>query len=142
MYVDAQQLFSDAQALTGTAVSTNLIDLRSDRDIGRGEPVGVLIQVDVAAKTSDGNETYQFDLQTDDNDSFSTATVLARRIIDKASLTKGSRWLIAVPLDNERYLRLNYTLGGTNPTITVTAFLQPQSMLQTDGQYPDALTIS
>lgn len=142
MIVDALQKLSEDQALTGTAASTNLIDLGADRNIGVGEPMGVLITVDVAADVASGNETYQFDVETDDNSGFSSATVIARRIIDKASLTAGSRWVIALPGDCERYLRLNYTLGGTTPSITVTAFLQPLSMLQADDYYADGITIS
>ena len=43
-----------------------------------------------------------------------------------------------MPWQNERYLRLNYTLGGTTPTATVDAFLtnqDPASWLA----YPDAI---
>ena len=148
MMLDAQHLFSDAQALTATAASTNLIDLGADRDIGKGEPMAVVICVDVAADFTTANETYQIDLETDDNSSFSSATVIARRIpVVTASaatngLAAGKILVIPVPHDNERYLRLNYTLGGTTPTVTLTSFLQAMSMIQSDAQYPDALTIS
>ena len=43
MYTDAQNLFSDAQALTVTADSTNVIDLGVDRNVGQGEPLAVVI---------------------------------------------------------------------------------------------------
>jgi hypothetical protein len=39
MYIDAQNLFSDAQAVTADAVGTNVIDLTIDRSIGNGEPM-------------------------------------------------------------------------------------------------------
>lgn len=142
MILDAQLLFSDAQALTGTAASTNLIDLGVDRDIGSGQPLAVCIDVDVAADTTSGNETYQFDLETDDNSGFSSAVVLARRIIDKASLTAGTKWVMGLPNDNERYLRLNYTLGGTTPAITVTAYLIGREDIDKQANYASGFSIA
>jgi len=152
MFVDAQLQFSAAQALTVTAASTNVIDTgvnfagtEVDRNVGIGEPMNVLICVIVAADVADGNETYQFDLQTDTVVGFGSAVVLVSRIIARALLTAGSIWSIPVPADwpqIKRYLRMNYTLGGTTPTITVSAFLQPMSMMQNFVVYQDALTIS
>lgn len=146
MIPDAQQLFSDAQALSATAVSTNVIDLGVDRDLGKGEPMAVVVCVDVAADFTTGDETYQIDIQTG-----STATptkVIARRIpVVTASNTTsdlglGKILVIPLPHDVDRYLRINYTLGGTTPTVTLTTFLQPMSMIQSDTQYADALTIT
>ncbi len=142
MFLDVLLMFSDAQALTATAVSTNVIDQGLDRNLGRGEPLGVMITVDVAADVAEANETYQFDLQTDDNEAFGSATVLVSRVIGRALLTAGSVHVLPVPLDAERYLRLNYTLGGTTPLITVTAHLQPWHTIDTYEAHPDAITIS
>jgi len=144
MILDAQNLYSDAQALTATAASTNLIDHGSDRNIGIGEPLVVSLTVDVAADFTSANETYQFDLETDDNAAFSSATVVVSRIITAAVLTLGSKHAIPVPPDTrmERFSRINYTLGGTTPTVTVTAALLPQSFLQNEFAYPDGFTIS
>ena len=142
MYTDAQNLFSDAQALTGTAVSTNVIDLGSDRNVGQGEPLAVVLVTDVSADFASANETYQIDLETDDNVGFSSAVVISRRIPAAAILLAGSKLVMPIPHDNERYLRLNYTLGGTTPSWTVTAFVVPMSMIQADEKYPDAITIS
>lgn len=143
MILDAQQLFSDAQALTSTAASTNLIDLSSDRNIGIGEPMSVLIVVDVAADDADGNETYSVAVQTDDNSSFSSAATLATLTITRGDAA-GTRYAFTLPPTEsmERYLRLNYTLGGTSPSVTVTAFLIPTSMIQNDKYYADNITIS
>ena len=150
MIIDAQQLFSDAQALTATAVSTNIIDLGTDRNVGIGEPMDVVINIDVAATTNDGDETYQFDLETDDNAAFTSPEVLVRRLagalpsIPRADLTAGSRIILPVPGDTrcQRFLRLNYTLGGTTPAVTVTSHLQPHNMTQAEAAYPDNVTIS
>jgi hypothetical protein len=150
MYIDAQQLFSDAQALAGTAVSTNVINLGSLRFFATGEPVGVMFSVDVAADVADADETYQFDIQTDDNAGFATPVVLARLAFGVAGfpaaskLAAGYKFAISLPKCDllESYLRVNYTLGGTTPSVTVTAHLVPLSMVPMEHTYADAIVIS
>lgn len=143
MYVDAQALFSDGQALTATAASTNLIDLGGDYNVGIGEQMSVLIVLDVAADDTTGDETYSVALQTDDNSSFSSAAEIGSATITRGDAA-GSKYVIPVPADTrgERYLRLNYTLGGTTPTATVTAFLVQTSMIDNYVQYDNGYTIS
>lgn len=144
MIIDAQQLYSDAQALTATAVSTNLIDHGIDRNIGIGEPLAVVVIVDVALDRTTGDETYTVTLQTDDNAAFSSATTVAGPV-SMTTYAAGTKFVIAVPPDTvtERFTRLNYTLGGTTPTGTVTAFLQPLRMVGVGENvyYADAITI-
>jgi len=148
MYLDAQQLFSDAQALTVTAVSTNVIDLGVDRNIGIGEPMCVVFNVDVAADSTTGNETYEFQVQT--GSTATPADVIAKvgyggtNELAETVLVAGYRAIVALPNNSalDRYLRINYVLGGTTPTITVTAHLQPMNMVQAEAVYPDGITIS
>jgi hypothetical protein len=152
MIIDAQNLFSDAQALVATAVSTNILDLGAERHIGRGEPMAVVICVDVLADVVSGDETYQFDVQADSAAAFASPIVIARRVFavtgapsePTSRLAAGSRVVIPIGSDSsaERALRLNYTLGGTTPSITVTAFLQPMSLVQAEGVFADNITIS
>ncbi len=150
MIIDAQQLLSDAQALTVTAPSTNIIDLGVDRDLGKGKGMAVVVNVDVAADGTTGDETYQFDLETDDNAGFASPELILRRIagalpsIPRARLVAGFRLVLPIPSDPEmeRFLRVNYVLGGTTPTITVTTHLQPMDMIQAEAVYPDNITIS
>lgn len=139
MILDAQLMFSDAQALTATAVSTNILDMGVAARIFKGPAMGVLLIVDAAADFTSANETYQFDLQTDDNSAFSSATVIGTTTITAANLTLGSRHVlpVAIGAKAERYLRLNYTLGGTTPSITVSTFLQPIDMIDTYETYKD-----
>lgn len=140
---DAFSEFSDAQALTSTAVSTNVVDLGGDHNVGIGEPMAVVITVGVAADDSDGDETYSVALQTDDNDSFSSATQIGSATITRGDAA-GTQYVIVVPADQtaERYLRLNYTLGGTSPSVTVDARLSPLKHVQNYVSYPDGFTIS
>lgn len=142
MYVDSELLFSDAQALTATAASTNLIDVTTD-NIGRGKALAVHISLDVAADDTTGDETYSVALQTDDNSSFSSATELGSATITRGDAA-GSKYVINVPSDGsaEQYLRLNFTLGGTTPTATVTAFLVCVDGMDGNDIYANGYTIS
>jgi hypothetical protein len=147
MILDSLLTLSDAQALTGTAVSTNVADLSvgapQPRQIGEGEPLGILFTVDVAADVADGNETYQFEIQTDDASNFPSQATIAVRAIPRATLVAGYTFVLPIPMEAvEQFIRANYTLGGTTPTITVTAQIQPLSMLARFVAYNDAITIS
>ena len=142
MYLDSQLQFSDAQALTATADSTNVIDLGVNQDIGKGEPMGVVITVGVAADSTTGNETYQFQLETDDNAAMSSSTVIGDQTVAAASLTAGDKVVIPLGHTNERYLQVLYTLGGTTPSVTVDAYLQPLSMIDGVTNYADGYSIT
>ena len=147
MYVDNQGLLSDAQALTATAFSTNTYDSGANtpsNDVGDGEPMCVAIGVDVAADFTSANETYQFDIVQSANANLSSPDVLASRIITAANLTLGSLRYIDVPAgaQTKRFIGIQYTLGGTTPTITVTAAYAPKSMIQRNKIYAKGYTIS
>lgn len=143
MLLDAQLQFSAAQALTATAVSDNIIDLGSARQIGIGEQFAILLCAIVAADFTTGNETYSVELQTDDNSSFTSATVLSTTAILASQLTLGAVRVINFPRTGaERYIRLNYVLAGTTPTVTLSAWLQPLDMIPATVNYADAITIS
>ena len=143
MIIDGQLLFSNAQALTATAVSTNVIDMGSDGNLGIGEPMVVRLNLDVAADDGDADETYVVALQTDDNVGFASATEIGSATITRGDAA-GSVYLIHVPAttSGEQFFRLNYTLGGTTPSATVTAFLTASNMIQNDVVYADNITIS
>lgn len=141
MFTDAQLLLSDAQALTATAASTNLVDLgATERKLGVGEPMAVVIFCDVALAGT--TPTFVATVESDSAAGFgSAATVIASA--SYSSIAAGSKIVLPIPAGNtERYLRLNYTLGGTTPTVTVTSIIQPMSMIQNDSVYADGFTIS
>lgn len=132
MLLSAEQLFSDSQALTGTAVSTNVIDLGATgtvigapaalvRDIGKGNPIPIIVSLDVAAGGT--SPTITVEVQIDDNEAFASATQVAASETKSGGAAGDSIYLdVYLPEGtNERYLRLNYTLAGTAPTYTVTA---------------------
>lgn len=146
MFIDAQLLFSDAQAVTADARSTNVVDLGVGRTLFDGEPLAVVVVIDVGADYTTTDETYAFQVRTDDNSSMSSPTVVSTTTISAASqgLAAGKRVVlpIAIGVNIERFLELYYDVGGTTPSLTVTAFLQPLSMIDKFRTYPDNVTIS
>lgn len=142
MILDSLLKFSDAQALTATADSTNVIDLSVDRDIGIGEPMALVVTVGVAADFTTGDETYQFQLETDDNAAMTSSTIIGDVTVAAADLTTGDKVVIPLGHSNERYLQVVYTLGGTTPSITVDAFLQPLNMVDGTVTYASGYSIT
>lgn len=136
MITDFQCVLSNAQALTATANSTNVYDTGSIYDSGRGiETMGLLVTVDVAADFTTGDETYNFTVTTDNDESFGSATTLVSKAVAAADLTAGSRVIIPVGVGIEQYVRATYTLAGTSPSITVTSEFKAMSDIATETQF-------
>lgn len=158
MFLDAQLEFSDAQAVTSSAVGTNVIDLSADRSIGNGEPLGVLFVVDVAADQTSSDEDYTFDLEYASNAGQSTGRqLIGRRVFESGTpdapaqnadlLVVGFQFVIVLPptrlSESEQYLGIRYVTAGSSPTITMTAHLAPLSMIDQDLiSYADGFTIT
>lgn len=119
-------ILSDQQAVTATAVSTNVIDLGATgtvhgdsgalvRDVGPGTPIPLLIQVtdDFATLTS-----LTISVQVDADAAFSNQTTVLSQTIPVADLVAGKKTaFVYVPHGvNERFLRLNYAVTGDNAT--------------------------
>jgi len=127
MIFSVEQLFSDDQAITVTAASTNVIDLGATgtvlggsnalvRDIGRGAPIPILIQVtvDFATLTS-----LQVTLQAAHVVGFGESYTIAQTpAVVAAELVAGFQFpIIYVPIrTDKRFFRLNYTVAGSNAT--------------------------
>lgn len=110
--LDKELEFSDAQAVTSTAASTNVIDMTvAAPNIGRGaEPIYVQVQTNEAA-TASGSATVTFALQ-DSADNSSFADIFTTAAIGKAMLVAGYIvFTIQLPPTHRRYLRINYTVA-------------------------------
>lgn len=147
MYVDKELLLCDAQAFDADAVSTNTIDLGANspkNEIGAGEPMCIVVTVDVAADHTTGNETYQFEILNDAAADLLTADVIATFPFTYDQLTAGVVKILPIPPGSilKRYLGLKHNGGGTTPTITVTAFLTMMSMADALRTYAKGYTIS
>lgn len=141
MIMDALTLVSDAQALTATGVSTNTIDLGNPtvkNRIGSGEPVGFWVTNDVAADFTTTDETYTIQAISSASANLSTPTVLSSVTLSTAAMrAAGAGIFVPIPkgLPTQRYIGLNFVLGGTTPSITVTAGLVPATFVQDQTTY-------
>lgn len=124
---DNAGLFSENQAVTATAASTNSIDMQAMGtpagalgalvlDAGLSEiPILVQVTQTFAALTS-----LVVSVEMDDNSSFSTPTTIARsEAIPAASLVAGYKFRLPASIPEgatERYIQLRYTVAGVNAT--------------------------
>lgn len=122
MIFSIQQMFSDDQAITATALSTNVIDLGVagtphraaaplNQDVGKGCGVPILVQVteDFAGLTS-----LTVTIEVSQNADMSSSRVLASQTIPVAELVAGKQMSVQViPNDADlRYLAVRYTVTG------------------------------
>lgn len=146
MLQDAQTLLSDAQALTATAVSTNTYDrAAAGNNVGPGEPLALVITVDVAADATSGDETYQFQAIQSANANLSSQDVLAATdtaFITRSTLVAGYQIVIPFPNTTKRYLGARYVLGGTTPSVTVTCDIMPLRSIPNPANYARGYTVS
>lgn len=144
MYLDAQLLFSDAQAVTASAASTNYLDLGVARDIGTGEDLYLVSICDVAMTDSGSDSTVAVSLQGDSTTTFTPdgeqtmftfSALSAIGTVKIAKLDPGS-----APLQY-RYVQAYYTVANGNLTTgSFTTFITKD--IQKYVSYADAITIS
>lgn len=123
MITDKLLMFSEAQAVTTTAASTDVIDLGpidgTRRDIGVGYPLEFWALVNTTA-TAAGAATLNVQLQTSPDNSTWT-TIASSGDLALSALTSGKRIVSQkVPSGVLKYLRVNYAVG-TGP-LTAGAF--------------------
>ena len=123
MIIDKELEFSDGQAITATAVSTNVVDLGQTVDVAPGVPLKVRAQVDA---TFNNLTSLNIAVQTDTVENFASETILFSKDVVLADLVAGADIDLGIlPEGCQQYLRLDYTVTGTNPTTgSVSAFLE------------------
>jgi hypothetical protein len=142
MILDKFNEFSDAQAVTATAISTNVIDLyplgngvgtNTTRDIGTGENIYLVVMTETAATDTGSDATLTVTLESDSTENLATsATVhfstgaLAFGTFSPAGTVIAN---VKLPAGNyERYLGVRYTVGSGPLTAgTFNAFLVKDS---------------
>lgn len=147
MLLDKENLFSDAQAVTTGSengiASTNVIDFGSARNIGVGENLYIVVSLDATMSDSGNNSTLTVYAQSDDNESFNTATNTQTIGTFAVNSVIGSRLVARVQPGtfNEKYGRLFYlSANGALTTGSLSAALAKDVELYT--AYPDAVTIA
>lgn len=132
MIFDRTTQYSNGQAVTATAASTNVIDHLAagipygsstalTRDLGVGPEVPLLVQV---TETFAGVTSVQVSYQTSDTENFASPdTVVSTAAVPVADLKAGYQFAIdQIPFRaRKRYSCLNYTVAGAGTAGKITA---------------------
>lgn len=142
MYVDKQIEFSDSQAVTATAISTNQYDtypigngtvVNATRDLGEGEEAYLIVQVDGTA-TAAGAATVTVTLESSSTADLATnPTVHFTSTAYPVAQLTGGKTLFSVHLPAglyQRYVGVRYTVGtGPLTAGTFSAFVTKDRQL-------------
>ena len=123
MITDKLLRVSEDQAITGTAVSTNTIDLGVARDVGEGTPLYINFAVTTALT---GGTSVTFEAISSAAADLGSPTVIgSSAAVVTASLTAGKNVVVRINPDiagkGQRYLGARYTVAGTYSAGKVTA---------------------
>ena len=124
MILSAQQLFSDDQAITASADSTNVIDLGApatpygaaaalNDDVGKGAKIPLLVQV-----TEDFDNLTTLEIKLSTGSTTALGTTIASQVIALVDLLAGKQMNLDF-LPNgiiEQYLGMEYVVVGTAPS--------------------------
>lgn len=140
MIIDKLLQVSDAQAVTASAASTDVIDFgQTNPNSGLNDNVTLAITVDEAA-TASGSATVVFSIQySADNSTFTD--VYATAAIGKEALVAGYQVLMPIPYKLRRYFRVYYTVA-TGPLTAGKFSAQIVTGVQQNTAYPDSPNIS
>ncbi len=144
MYLDAQLLFSDAQAITADAASTNIVDLSQVRNIGEGQSLYIVTIVDIVMTDSGSDSALAVILE---GDSTTTLTPDASQTLFTipAVTAAGTKFFArldpnSAPLQLQ-YIGIQYTpTNGSLSTGSFTTFMTVN--IDNWKSYADNITIS
>ncbi|CCJ49569.1 hypothetical protein [Bordetella parapertussis] len=114
MFIDAQQQFSDKQAVTSTGYATNSVEI----------PPGLNAGIDMAAQIivrseSGTNPTLTVELETSSDDSTYTKLVGVKKPAGDKLLNIALGSISGL----KKFLRLRYVVGGVSPAYNITSML-------------------
>lgn len=129
MYVDSNLELSDSQAVTSTAISSNVIDLgtvvagggasvspNALQDIGQGEDLYLVVSTAVACTDTGSDATLTITLETDTAVGLGSSTVVLNfGTLAFAAFSPAGTQLVAAklpPFDYKRYLGIRYTVAA------------------------------
>lgn len=145
MLLDKQLMFSEDQAITAAADSTNVIDLSSVRDVGRGEELYIALTVTETFADSGSDSTLTVELQTDDNAAMSSEAIVQSLVTLAALTAAGTQLFFRLPNEAlvayQRYLALKFTPNNGNLSAgKITAGIVKS--IQKSVAYPSGFSIS
>ena len=126
MILDKFLEFSDAQAVTSTAISTNVVDLaplgngvgtNTVRDIGSGEDVYLIVRTIEAATDSGSDATLTVTLESDSTENLATSPTVhfSTGALAFAAFSPAGAEVAKIKLpagDYERYLGVRFTVAS------------------------------
>lgn len=159
MILDLQTMFSGSvsaagvktgQALTATAISDNVLDLRqaatpavADEGIGGAQETWLIVQVQTSAAGGDAAKTLTITLESDSTANLATAPVVhySTPAITGATLVAGYTAVrVMLPsADYKRYLGLRYTVSAGFTAFAILAYFTPDP--QRNVIYPAGFTV-
>ncbi len=149
MYLDAKNEFSDAQAVTSTAISSNVIDLGATntlKDIGLGEPLWLVIITQTTCTDSGSDATVTFTLESAADAGLTSGPVVHYTTGALAFATYATAGTVVVAIrmpsaDYKRYVGVRYTVASGPLTAgKFDAFLTHD--IQKWKSYADQVTIA
>lgn len=131
MRIDKFNQFSDAQAVTATAISENVIDAQhvsnTLKDLGAGEELYLVVVCTTAMTDGSSDSTVTVTLESDSTANLATSATVHVTLPAFAALSAaGTMRAVALPqsLLYERYLGVRYTVAnGDLTTGSFSAFL-------------------
>ena len=120
MILDSQLEFSDGQAVTSTAISTNVVSLADDnttRDIGAGGQLYLVVQTRTEATDTSSDATLTVTLESAENEALSTNPVVhySTGALAFADFSPAGSVLACVALPSDDYkdfLGVRYTVAS------------------------------
>lgn len=141
MIIDKFLQVSNAQAVTASAASTDVIDAGATKNASIGRDIGAgdmyMVFTCSEAATAAGAATVTFAVQ-DSADNSSFADVIVSAAIGKATLVVGSQVVLPLPPGMRRYIRANYTVA-TGPLTAGKFSAQLLPGFEFRKAYPDIL---
>lgn len=133
MLLDQQLMFSDAQVVTATGNSTNVIDVSNvptgvapltavpARSLGSGEPLHLFMKVGTVV----GTPTLTAALTAADDVAFGTNKITVASVTPVLVAGQADAFVrFGIPVHPlRRFYRLEFTVGGGTPSVTVSAGL-------------------
>lgn len=146
MYKDISLVLDDANALAASGNSQKAQDFGAvQSNIGVGRPIGIALTVN-AAPAAGG--TYLVTLETAAAWAAGALTAPVIALVDRvipADTPAGTTFWIDIPGEvtglMKEYIDLLYTLGGSNPTLNVSAEIRPRDFQENVYTVPNGYVI-